>query len=279
MPSIFDIADHILATSDVGLSHRELQKMLYLAQGFYLAQTGEELFPEDFAAWKFGPVHSGVFQKYKGYGYHYIERPPAEVLVPLNTTATTFLVGLVLAFNTVGQNNLIEYSHADVPWSAKYIPGSNAQLSKSDLREYFINFDTFDEYKLVAGQKVQFHCLIEDRLKYLKRLPQIGDSWISGGAEVPSEQACDLASRFLSGFERYLFASAAKPIIPKLIMGPLPRGGVSVEFYSRNATFLHFKNDGVIEIEAERDGLFSDKEVPMEQFDEDFSEYYGMLTV
>lgn len=277
MPSIYEIADHVLAISPVGLSNRELQKLLYLAQGFYLAETGQELFADDFAAWKFGPVHSGIFQRYKEYGYQVISRPKSDALVPLAGQTVTFLTGLVVAFSAVGQNKLIEYSHADVPWSAKYIPDQNVPLSKSDLRDYFANFTSFDDYKTIANQKVRFHELIADRVKYLKRLPEIGNAWISGNAEVPSEKACNLAQRFLAGFERYLFSSGAKPTIPSLIMGPIPSGGVSVEFHAGNATYIHFYNSGKIELEFERGGSFKDMEVPSDQFEENFSEFYGMV--
>ena len=277
MPTIFEIADHVLAISPVGLSNRELQKLLYLAQGFHLARTGQELFSDDFAAWKFGPVHAGIFHKYKQYGYHLISKPNADALVPLAGQTATFLTGLVLAFSAVGQSNLIEYSHADVPWSAKYIPDQNAHLPKSDLRDYFANFASFEEYKTIANQKVRFHELVGDRVRYLKRLPEIGNAWISGRADVPSEEACNLAQRFLAGFERYLFSSGAKPVIPSLIMGPIPSGGVSIEFHAGNATYLHFYNSGRIELEFERDGSFEDMEVPSEQFEENFSEFYGVV--
>lgn len=277
MPTIFEIAEHILATSPVGLTNRELQKLLYLAQGFHLARTDQELFAEDFAAWKFGPVHSGIFHNYKQYGFQSIDRPQVDELKPLAERTSVFLTGFLLAFSAVGQHKLIEYSHTDVPWSAKYIPDQNVQLSKADLRDYFANFASFDEYKAVADQKVRFHELIEDRVRYLERLPQIGNAWISGNAEVPSAQICTLAGRFLAGYERYLFSSGSKPTIPDLIMGPIPGGGVSIEFHAENATYLHFHNSGKIEVEFERDGSFQDKDVPTEQFEENFSEFYGMV--
>ncbi|MNY92823.1 hypothetical protein D3C78_92180 [compost metagenome] len=277
MPTIFEIADHVLAISPVGLSNKELQKLLYLAQGFHLAQTGQELFVEDFAAWRFGPVHSGIFHKYKKYGYQLIDRPKADVCVPVDEQTKVFLAGLLLAFSAVGQNNLIEYSHADVPWSTKYIPDQNVQLSKTDLREYFVNFASFEEYKTIADHKVKFHKLIDERVKYLKRLPEIGNAWISGKAEAPSEEACNVAQKFLAGFERYLFSSDAKPTMPGLIMGPIPSGGISIEFHAVNSAYLNFYNSGKVELEFERDGSFEDLEVPSEQFEENFLEYYSMV--
>jgi uncharacterized phage-associated protein len=279
MSTIFEIADHILANTPYGLTNRELQKLLYLAQGFYLAQTGEALFQEDFQAWKHGPVNSSIFHKYKQYGYHGIERPQAEVLKPIAAQTAAFIVALTLSFHAVGQSKLIEYSHADVPWAAKYIPDRNVHLSKEELRDYFRNFTSFDEYKVIADQKLQFHELIQARLQYLAGLPQIGNAWISGQAAAPTNRTCEVAHGFLTGLERQLFSNQAKPIYPKLIMGPIPTGGVTLELTSRNAMYLHFHNSGRVEMEVEENGHFTEYEVSLDQFEENFAEVYRMMSV
>lgn len=279
MSTIFEIADHILANTPYGLSNRELQKLLYLAQGFHLAQSGEALFQEDFQAWKHGPVNSGIFHKYKQYGYHTIERPKAEVLKPITATTAAFIVALTMSFHAVGQNKLIEYSHADTPWAAKYIPDQNVPLSKEDLRNYFRNFTSFDDYKAVADQKLQFHELILSRLQYLSGLPQIGNAWISGPAAAPTVRTCEVAHGFLAGLERQLFSNQARPIYPKLIMGPIPAGGVSIELTSTNAMYLHFHNSGLVEMEFEENGHFTEYEVSLDQFEENFAEVYRMMSV
>jgi len=244
MPTIFDIADHILAQTPApyGLTNRELQKLLYLAQGFHLAKFGEPLFQEDFQAWKHGPVNSGIFHKYKHLGYYDINKPKTEVLKPISEKTAAFILALTLTFCTIGSYKLIEYSHADTPWASKYIPDQNIYLSKPDLKTYFENFSSFEDYKTAAEQKLQFHELILSRLKYLRDLPQIGSAWISGQAAAPSERTSEVAVGFLSGLERQLFSNHAKPVYPKLIMGPIPTGGISLEFVSDNSTYLNFHN-------------------------------------
>ena len=279
MSTIFEIADHILANTPHGLSNRELQKLLYLAQGFHLAQSGEALFQEDFQAWKHGPVNSGIFHKYKQYGYYLIEKPKAETLTPIAAKTATFLAGLTIAFCAVGQNRLIEYSHSDTPWAANYIPDQNVHLSKEYLRIYFGNFTSFDEYKMVADKKLQFHELIQSRLLYLTNLPQIGNSWISGQAAAPTIRTCEVAQGFLSGLERQLLSKHAKPSYPKIVMGPIPTGGVSLEFMSEKSIYLHFHNTGIVEMEVEENGHFTDSEVPLDQFEENFAEVYRMMSI
>lgn len=281
MPTIFDIADHILAqTPDpYGLTNRELQKLLYLAQGFHLAQFGEPLFQEEFQAWKHGPVNSGVFHKYKHLGYYYINKPAREVLKPIGERATAFILALTLAFCNVGSYKLIEYSHADTPWASKYIPNQNINLPKPDLKIYFENFASFDDYKAAAEQKLNFHELIQARLRYLRDLPQIGDAWISGQAAAPTERTSEVAVSFLSGLERRIFSNNAKPIYPKLIMGPIPTGGVSLELVSGTATYLNFHNSELVEVEFENDGQFEEYEISLSQFEENFSDVYVRMSV
>ena len=43
----------------------KLQKILYYAQGYYLAMYDEALFPEDFQAWAHGPANEQIYEKYK----------------------------------------------------------------------------------------------------------------------------------------------------------------------------------------------------------------------
>lgn len=279
MSTIFEIADHILANTPYGLSNRELQKLLYLAQGFHLAQVGEPLFTEDFQAWKHGPVNSSIFHKYKQYGYQSIDIPKAEVLKPIAAATVAFIVALTLSFNAVGQNKLIEYSHADTPWASKYIPDRNVYLPKEDLMDYFRNFSSFDEYKTVADQKLAFHELIQSRLQYLMGLPQIGNSWISGQAAAPTKRTCEVAQGFLAGLERQLFSNYAKPSYPKMVMGPIPTGGVSLEFTAAKALYLNFLNTGIVEMEVEENGRFTEYEVSLDQFEENFAEVYRMMSV
>lgn len=277
MSTIYEIADHVLASSPYGLSNRELQKVLYFAQGFYLAQTGEHLFSEDLQAWRHGPCHGGLYYKFREYGWNSIGRPAVASLVPIRPEVAAFIAAVTLTFSAVGQSNLIEFSHADVPWASKFIPDANVRLSKEDIRDYFRNFHSIDDYLEVAKTKLEFREFIKSRAQYLATLPSIGDAWISGQSVAPSLQACATASAFLSGIERHMFASSAKPRIPKIIMGPIPSGGVSIEINSTIALYLHFHNGGRVEVETETQGNFTDFEISSGQFEENFSHFYRMV--
>lgn len=51
-----------------GITHLKLQKLLYYAQGVFLAITGKRLFKEQIEAWQHGPVVAKVYDEYKKFG-------------------------------------------------------------------------------------------------------------------------------------------------------------------------------------------------------------------
>lgn len=275
MATIETIADLILISSEVSLSHKELQKLLYFAQGFYLARNNEPLFPESLQAWEFGPVSPRIWGKFKMYGYHSINRPNAADVQAVPENVKAFILSLVLVFAPLGQSKLIEYTHLDSPWLLNFVSTANNLLKPDDLRTYFSNFQDFGEYLSVAEDKRMFNSLIAQRTDYLSTLPALRAGWISGDSSAPSEEVCSAAISFLQDFEKFIFSRHAKPVIPNLVLGPIPTGGVGVELSNGDSglyVFLH--NDRHVEIDTERNGEFASEEITLDQFREDFVSYF-----
>ena len=65
MANVFDAARYILLKTGE-ISTWKLQKLCYYAQAWTLAWTGKPLFPEDFEAWRNGPVCRPLFVRHKG---------------------------------------------------------------------------------------------------------------------------------------------------------------------------------------------------------------------
>lgn len=273
MATVEEVADHILYYSEYGLSHRELHKLLYFAQGFYLAQYDEPLFNESLQAWQHGPVSPRIWGKYRHFGFHLIARPANVNILPAHVSA--LILAVVVAFNPLGQNRLIEYSHMDSPWAANYIPDANQELSKAQLKSYFSSYSGIDDYLNVSRDKLMFCQQIESRVAYLNNLPSIGDNWISGGANAPSSEVCSAAARFLKHYQRHMFANNARPEIPKLIMGPIPSGGVGLELETSVRTvYVNFYNDKNIEIDIDTNGEFAEIETTLDQFEEELGNHF-----
>ncbi|MHC1788303.1 Panacea domain-containing protein [Solidesulfovibrio sp.] len=80
MSTCFDVANFFLSKIDpeVGeiISNLKLQKMVYYAQGFALADLGRPLFQDTIEAWEHGPVVPALYHEYKQYGAG--EIPPAS---------------------------------------------------------------------------------------------------------------------------------------------------------------------------------------------------------
>ena len=53
---------------DHALSHLQLQKLVYLVVGWYKALHQEDLIDKKFEVWKYGPVNSEIYKKFKHYG-------------------------------------------------------------------------------------------------------------------------------------------------------------------------------------------------------------------
>ena len=65
----------------IGISHMQLQKLLYYCQGQYIAMTGKKLFDEPIEAWEHGPVVRSVYNVFKRHGKSNIP-PVADTAVP-----------------------------------------------------------------------------------------------------------------------------------------------------------------------------------------------------
>lgn len=55
------------------LSPMKLQKLIYFAHGWYLANVHKPLINETIQAWKYGPVISSIYQDFKEYGNEHID--------------------------------------------------------------------------------------------------------------------------------------------------------------------------------------------------------------
>ncbi len=70
------VANHFLKMAwggDKEITPRQLQKLAYFANGWYMAlyNEGDDLMPlinEPFQAWEYGPVCSSVYHEFKGFG-------------------------------------------------------------------------------------------------------------------------------------------------------------------------------------------------------------------
>jgi len=133
--SALGIARCLLARAheeDELLSHLKLQKLLYFCQGFTLAMTGKPLFSEAIVAWEHGPVVREVWDEYRTFGGHGIDRP-ADVPI-VEPTVDDTLDDVWNAYGQFSAWRLREISHATPPW--RDVP-RNSVISLDAMQQYF----------------------------------------------------------------------------------------------------------------------------------------------
>nr|DAJ74723.1 MAG TPA: hypothetical protein [Caudoviricetes sp.] len=136
MVCVFDVANtfiNIGANAPEPITNMKLQKLLYYAQGWYLATTNNELFPEDFEHWTYGPVCAEIYQAFRQYGSN-------PITVPANI-GTIITEGELFDFinaiwNMYGHLNGLELSlqtHKEDPWNST----DKFEIIKKDVMKAF----------------------------------------------------------------------------------------------------------------------------------------------
>jgi uncharacterized phage-associated protein len=133
-----DISNYILSLTDVDsgdiISHLKLQKLLYYAQGFYLAMKRQPLFPEKIFAWNHGPVVSEIYHKYKGNGNNplFTDQEFTDAAIP--EEVKEFIHEIYQVFGQFSAWRLREMTHNEPTW--KNTPQSE-EITHEALIEYF----------------------------------------------------------------------------------------------------------------------------------------------
>lgn len=143
MATIDDVASRIVAEFPTPISTMKLQKLCYIAQGWSLALRGEELFENDFEAWRNGPVSYDLFVRHKGqYSISEWEWGDPE---RLNDLENLVVSAVLQNYGALSGLQLSELTHKpNTPWSetralvgATEGSSSSAVISKARIRAHF----------------------------------------------------------------------------------------------------------------------------------------------
>jgi uncharacterized phage-associated protein len=85
-----------------------LQKLLYYSQGWFLAWTGQRLFPEDFQAWVGGPVQPLVWKT--------ITKRELPAKVASDATARAVVDAVLDFYGHLSGIELSALTHSESPW-------------------------------------------------------------------------------------------------------------------------------------------------------------------
>ena len=122
------------------LSNLKLQKLLYYAQGHYLAERHRPLFSDQIQAWSHGPVVPDVYHEFKACGSSTIELPDRDPFTWDDVDSETAKL-LSRVWNTYGgysAGRLRNMTHAEAPWRAHFRPEErNIVIPQGEIEGYF----------------------------------------------------------------------------------------------------------------------------------------------
>lgn len=126
---------------NIGVSNMSLQKILFIANGAYLAKEGKPLIDEPVEVWQYGPVIRNVYHAYKEYGNTNIQYiPPFHSYAIDNTFDETGNQAINFALTIAKQLDAIQLSNwthlPDSPWSKARESGQSI-ISNELMGDYF----------------------------------------------------------------------------------------------------------------------------------------------
>ncbi len=124
----------IMTDSDADyITNLKLQKLLYYAQGCFLAVKGRPLFNEVLLAWEHGPAVNEVYQEYKKYHFNGIPFDE-EYVNNINKEDEELLKEVYKVFGKYSAWGLREMTRNETPWKET---ARNAAISLESIKNYF----------------------------------------------------------------------------------------------------------------------------------------------
>lgn len=119
------------------ITNLKLQKLLYYAQGCYLALENKPLFNDNIVAWKHGPVVECIYNKYSPYGSSgiSIEESDYKNVEDIEKRDCDILEEVYKVFGKYSAWQLRNMTHEESPWKETM---QSDIISNDKIKSYFI---------------------------------------------------------------------------------------------------------------------------------------------
>lgn len=120
------------------ISNLKMHKLLYYAQGHYLAIFDEVLFDDDIEAWKYGPVVKNVYDRFKVYGNLAIDFKELDNFKhELYTERHLDILPFVFNKYNIQAKELVNMTHSEKPWRTYYDKHTTNLIPVDVIRDFF----------------------------------------------------------------------------------------------------------------------------------------------
>ena len=141
--------NHADRESGGSITPLKLQKLIYYAQSWALANFDTPFFEEDFEAWAHGPALRSIYGKYRKYGW---EALPIEKGPLPSSEANDFLQAVLNEYGQYSAKKLERMTHEERPWleARGDLPleaASTRRIEKLTMRNYYASLIGKDEIK------------------------------------------------------------------------------------------------------------------------------------
>jgi len=116
------------------ISNLKLQKLLYYAQGCFLAVNNRPLFEDPIVAWQHGPVVESVYHEYKSNGANGIHFEDDFDFSVFTSEENELLQEVYDIFGQYSAWKLRNMTHEETPWKST-LP--NTVIPQDAIKEYF----------------------------------------------------------------------------------------------------------------------------------------------
>ncbi|MEK6324321.1 MAG: type II toxin-antitoxin system antitoxin SocA domain-containing protein [Acidobacteriota bacterium] len=121
------------------LTNMQLQKLVYIAHGFYLAFTGKPLLYDEVKAWQWGPVIVDLYEALRQYGSGVVTAKIPAPAVELNPNAEQVIEKVWKAYGRLTAFQLSSITHKpNSPWSQTWETwGQYSTISNDVIAQYY----------------------------------------------------------------------------------------------------------------------------------------------
>lgn len=125
------------------LTHLQIQKLVYITQGFHLASKNEPIFSQDIMAWPYGPVTPVLYKKLKKFGRDKVNEPIILREDDKPVDKDSFAYGLIKtiyeSYKDYTGSQLSTITHKpNTPWATTWHQLKFSPISHNLIKEHYM---------------------------------------------------------------------------------------------------------------------------------------------